>query len=154
MVKLGIVSDSHDTSFPLERFLAIASREKYDAVFHLGDGRGDVRWLERRLSMPFFAVAGNCDFYSKASREIVCTFDGHRILAVHGHLLDVKWGLDRLSYYAGSLGADIALYGHTHVPAVEYVGGVLTVNPGALMRSCYAELTLDGGRVIPVLKTI
>ena len=50
--------------------------------------------------------------------------------------------------------ADIALFGHTHRPCVEWVGGVLLINPGALMRGRYAELLLDGKRIIPTLKKL
>ena len=151
MIRLGIISDSHQAQFWTERYLELANREKYDAVFFLGDGESEARWLKRRLSMPLYHVAGNCDVFSKAPRELVTDLGGHRLLATHGHLLDVKWGLDRLSYTAEAQGADIALYGHTHVPAAEFVGPVLTVNPGALMSGCYAEIELDGKRVVPRL---
>ena len=154
MVKLGIISDSHNAQFPVERFLEIANREKYDAVFHLGDGRSDARWLQRRLNMPLIGVAGNCDFYSGCEREIFADYEGHRILAVHGHLHDVKWGLDQLSYYAEEHGADIALYGHTHSAMTGYVGPVLMLNPGALMQGHFAELMIEGRRVVPCLKEI
>ena len=154
MVKLGIVSDSHDTSFPLERFLAIASREKYDAVFHLGDYEGDARWLEKRVSCPVIFVAGNCDMFSKVQKEARANWEGHRILAVHGHLQDVKYGLDRLSYYAEERGADIALFGHTHEPYAGWMGRVMLMNPGALMNGCCGELLLDGRRVVPMLKSL
>ena len=154
MVKLGIVSDSHDASFWVEQFLDLANARKYDAVFHLGDVRSDARWLERRLNMPLIAVAGNCDYYSQCAREACADYEGHRILAVHGHRHDVKWGLEQLSYYAEQQGADIVLYGHTHQALSEFVGPVLMVNPGALMHGDYAELIIDGARVVPYLKTL
>ena len=74
------------------------------------------------------------------------------MLAVHGHRFDVKWGLDQLSYYAEERGAKVVLYGHTHIAAAEFVGPVLMVNPGALMRGQYAELVIDGDRATPYLK--
>lgn len=151
MVRLGVISDTHQSRFWTERFLDVANREKFDAVFHLGDGESEARWLSRRLKMPLQFVAGNCDMFSKVGREVFASYEGHRILACHGHLHDVKWGLDQLSYYAEEHGADIALYGHTHEAAAEYVGKVLMLNPGALMRGRYAVLTLDGTRVIPTL---
>ena len=151
MVKLGIISDSHNAQSCVERYLALANRAKYAAVFHLGDGRSDARWLERRLDMPLIAVAGNCDFYSGCQREAFASYEGHRILAVHGHLHDVKWGLDQLSYYAEEHNAGIALYGHTHEANACYVGPVMLFNPGALMRGCYGELVLDGKSILPRL---
>ena len=151
MVRLGVISDSHQSQFWVERFLKRANAAKYDAVVFLGDGESEAGWLRRRLKMPLHFVAGNCDMFSKSPREVVLEYGGHRIMAVHGHLYDVKWEMDRLSYAAEAQGADIALYGHTHVPKAEFVGPVLTVNPGALMRGCYAELSIDGPRAAPVL---
>lgn len=154
MIRLGIISDSHQNRFWTERFLKVARREGYDALFHLGDGGSDARWLERRLDIPIYRVAGNCDIWSGVEEELVAEFEGQRILAVHGHLFDVKWTLDQLSYHAEERGAFIALYGHTHVPSACYVGPVLTLNPGALMDGCYAELRLDGPRAIPYLLSL
>lgn len=154
MIRLGVISDSHQNQLWTERFLELANRERYDAVFFLGDGESEARWLRRRLNMPMHFVAGNCDVFSKAPREIVESFGELRVLAVHGHLYDVKWELDRLSYAAESQGARVALYGHTHIPAVEYVGPVLTMNPGALTRGCYGELNIEGKTAIPLLKRL
>ena len=154
MVKLGIVSDSHDREIWLEKYALIVKREKYDAVFHLGDHDSDARWLERRVDCPVMYVAGNCDMFSKSPRQIRASYEGHGILAVHGHLQDVKYGLDRLSYLAEDQGADIALFGPTHAAYVGWLGRVLLVNPGALMNGRYAELVIDGDRVVPMLKDL
>ena len=151
MIRLGIVSDSHDHPEWLERFLALCRQNKYDAVFHLGDYHSDARWLERRLDVPMYCVAGNCDMFSKAPRMVRATYEGHTLLGVHGHLQDVKYGYDSLSYYAEENGADIALFGHTHRAYTGYAGSVLLINPGALMNGRYAELVLDGERAVPYL---
>ncbi|MBQ8109648.1 MAG: metallophosphoesterase [Clostridia bacterium] len=154
MTRLGIVSDSHDRESWLACWLERCKREKYDAVFHLGDYHSDARWLERRLEMPVIAVAGNCDMFSQQPRMALWSCGRHRLLAVHGHLQDVKYGYDRLSYFAEEQGANIALFGHTHRPCVEMSGSVLLINPGALMDGCYAELVLDGDRAVPYLKSL
>ena len=151
MVRLGVVSDSHHSDYWVQSYLRRANREKYDAVYFLGDGESEAKWLARRLKMPLYFVSGNCDVFSKAEKALIGHHEGHTLVAVHGHFQDVKWGLETLSYYAESQGADIALYGHTHTPRAEYVGHVFTLNPGALMNGNYAELVLDGGRVVPRL---
>lgn len=151
MTRLGIVSDSHDRGIYLEQWLNLAKRARYDAVFHLGDYDSDARWLSRRLDVPMICVAGNCDMFSKLPRMARAAYGQQRILAVHGHLQDVKYGYEKLSYYAEEQGANIALFGHTHVPFADWVGGVLLVNPGALMSGRYAELELDGSRAVPKL---
>lgn len=151
MIRLGIVSDSHDRPEWLERYVKLCKKQQYDAVFHLGDYHSDARWLERRIDAPMYCVAGNCDMFAKAPRMARAMFEGHVLLAVHGHLQDVKYRYDTLSYYAEENGADIALFGHTHRPYVGYEGRVLLVNPGALMDGRYAELLIDGDRVVPYL---
>lgn len=154
MTRLGVISDSHGSQFWTEQFLRRANLMKYDMVFHLGDGVSEARWLEERLDMPIQYVAGNCDLFAKASSEIFASFEGHRLLICHGHQHDVKWGLSNLSYYAESQGADVALYGHTHAARAEFVGPVLTVNPGALRDGRFAEVLIHGERVNPLLKEL
>ena len=151
MVRLGVISDSHQSEFWARRYLDLANKRRYDAVIFLGDGESEAKWLKKRLNMPLEYVAGNCDWSSKAPRELFLRFGGHTLLAVHGHKFDVKWQMESLSYYAEEHGADVALYGHTHIPKAEYVGPVLAVNPGALMNGYYAEVELDGARVVPRL---
>lgn len=152
MTRLGVVSDSHGTAFWLERYLELCRREKYDAVFHLGDYCDDARWLERRLETPVFSVAGNCDMFSSQQRMARVAYGPHRLLAVHGHMQDVKYGYERLSYYAEENGATIALFGHTHRAYAGWMGAVMLMNPGALTDGCYGELILDGSRATPYLK--
>lgn len=151
MTRLGVVSDSHDRGVWLEKWLNYAKKQNYDAVFHLGDYDSDARWLKKRLDAPMICVAGNCDMFSKLPRMARAAYGPHRIVAVHGHLQDVKYDYDKLSYYAESQNANIALFGHTHVPFVGWVGPVLLMNPGALMNGCYGELVLDGERAVPHL---
>lgn len=149
MIKLGIVSDSHGRDIQLERFEQVCAREKYDVVIHLGDTRDDAKWLERNLPMEVLSVAGNCDPFSKHLRELRLSYENHRMIAVHGDAHGVKYGLERLSYYAEEQNAEIALFGHTHRQFAGYVGNVIMINPGALKDGCYAELLLDGRSITP-----
>ena len=151
MTRIGVVSDSHDRGLWLEKWLEYAKRQRYDAVFHLGDYDSDARWLKKRLDAPMICVAGNCDMFSKLPRMARAAYGPHRIVAVHGHLQDVKYGYDKLYWYAQEQNATIALFGHTHEPCAEMAGGVLLMNPGALMDGRYGELVLDGERAVPRL---
>lgn len=50
----------------------------------------------------------------------------------HGHLYNVEYDrLDSLVYAAQEHGAKIAMYGHTHRPLYEEIGGVKVLNPGS-----------------------
>ena len=56
---------------------------------------------------------------------------GHTIYAVHGHEQGVYYGTTALAEESGIAGADIVLYGHTHI-ADETRSGVYIVNPGSI----------------------
>ena len=152
MTRIAVISDSHGGKLHLERFAELCRKEKFDQVCHLGDVVDDALWLRRQLDelqIPVALVAGNCDFYSREAREASFTIAGKRLLLVHGDKYGVKYGYDRLSYYAEERSADIALFGHTHQPFAGYVGGRLLVNPGALKNGSMCILEIDGGDVLP-----
>jgi predicted phosphodiesterase len=66
---------------------------------------------------------------------------GYKVFMTHGHAYSVKSGYDEICREASRLGADIVLFGHTHVPTLEYIekGSIRGVdrrlaifNPGSL----------------------
>ena len=154
MTRLVIISDSHGGTVRLEMFARLAAQESFDAIIHLGDGQNDAKWLKKHVSVPVHFVSGNCDWFGDAPREARLHFEGVRILAVHGDKYDVKYDLTALSYYAEEIGAQLALYGHTHRAFVGYVGSTLMVNPGALNAGCYAVIEIKNGQIVPYLKEL
>lgn len=147
-----IVSDSHGRRDRLAALIAyrtrMLSRGEVLELVYLGDGIDDLISLPAYSDIIVHAVRGNCDFYERllpTGEEIpvsqcfsVC---GKRIFATHGHAFGVKGGSDELCREACRLGADIVLYGHTHLPSLEYIksGSIRGVdrdltlfNPGAL----------------------
>ncbi len=154
MTRIAVISDSHGGKLHLERFVRLCRREKFDQVFHLGDVVEDALWLRRELdsqNLPVALVAGNCDFYSREARELILTVGGKRFLLVHGDKYGVKYGYDRLSYYAEEQMADCACFGHTHQPFAGFVGRALLVNPGALKNGSMCILEISGGDILPRL---
>ena len=143
MTRVAVVSDSHGGRLHLERFVEFCRAEGIDRVFHLGDIVDDAKWLERRLEVPLTYVAGNCDYMAREAREVRETVEGKRFLLVHGDRYGVKYGYDKLSYYAEENQMDVALFGHTHRSFAGYVGEALLVNPGALKSGslCVMEVT-------------
>ena len=138
MTKLLILSDSHNSRLALENILATEA-DSIDALIFLGDG---LRDLEQALtfypSLRAYAVAGNCDFGA---------------LDTHGHMYGVKYDLDTLADAAAARGANVALFGHTHIPVAEERGGVFLFNPGSCGRcytgpNTYGILTLADGKVV------
>ena len=147
-----VLSDTHGRRTRIEDVLAIHSR--YDCLAFLGDGLRDIEGA----SVPqngLCAVRGNCDVFSlgacDAPTERVLCLDGVRILMMHGHTHSVKSGVEAAAAYAYDRGADVLLYGHTHVadntyfPAGSRIGGVVTerplyvFNPGSLGEPRYGK---------------
>lgn len=153
-MKIAVVSDSHGGKYHLERFVRFCKAEKIDQVCHLGDVVEDAMYLRKNLDIPVALVAGNCDFYSREAREASFSLGGKRFLLVHGDKYGVKYGYDRLSYYAEEKKADCTLFGHTHSAFAGYVGNALLVNPGALKSGSMCILELDGRDIVPCFMDI
>jgi putative phosphoesterase len=129
-MKVLVISDTHGS---WTRALAAHTRtEPVDAIIHLGDGSADVDLLRQTLDVRIINVAGNCDPGSSAPRELVWECEGKRILLTHGDAYQVKSGLAKLRQRALEIGADAALFGHTHRALLENISGLLLINPGNL----------------------
>ena len=153
-MKCLIFSDSHGSpSFILE---ALDRHRDAEVVFFLGDGLSDADSIANYDSRrSWVAVRGNCDFCNlfcgkEAAKTEQITLMGKKILATHGDLYQVKYGLENIKSLALTHKADIVLFGHTHSPHEEYVGGehpFYLFNPGQASRS-YGILTLRENTVL------
>ena len=152
-MKAIVMSDSHGDQAGL-RFLlekAWTRTGHVDAYFHMGDGVMDLIGLEAfvRAHDPDCAihgVRGNCDFYAPdIGRSLVVPFGGTRLFAAHGHDFRVKSTLTLLDEEAAQQDCTIALFGHTHEPAME-MRSVLMINPGSVMDSRLGFLEVTDGR--------
>lgn len=54
-----------------------------------------------------------------------------KVFATHGHRYYVKSTMDSLLNAAHFSGAQLVLYGHTHIARIEYPAGMTVVNPGS-----------------------
>ena len=139
-MKCLIFSDSHNYSFFMEK--AIRKNPDTDVVFFLGDGLSDIDEMYCKFpNIKFLAVRGNCDFHYIALGEAVqktaeIYLEGKKIVYTHGDLYGAKYGKVGLSDLAVSRFADIVLFGHTHIPEVEYVSDreepFYLFNPGSV----------------------
>ena len=149
MTRILLISDSHGGKYHLSMIPDFCRKNNIDRVFHLGDIVEDARWLEKQLDIPLSYVAGNCDWTARCDRELRVNIEGKRLLLVHGDRFDVKYGCDRLSYYAEENMMDAALFGHTHRPMAAYVGHALLVNPGALKNGSLCVLDVSAKDIVP-----
>ena len=152
MTKLLILSDSHSNRLALEHILK-AEADNIDALIFLGDGLRDLELaLTKYPRLRTYAVAGNCDFGALEPYDGLAAFDQVIVFYTHGHMYGVKYDLDTLADAASARGAEVALFGHTHIPHAETRSGVFLFNPGSCGRcytgpDTYGILTLDEGKV-------
>lgn len=130
MKKLLVISDTHGNRANMASVLSRVG--DVDMIIHLGDYSRDAEHLRTMTKIPVHGVKGNCDFSASAETEWMQTVEGVRILAVHGHKQGVKLSLMNLGLYALEKQAQLALFGHTHVPRETMYQGIRLYNPGSL----------------------
>lgn len=139
-MKILVLSDTHGDAWRLRE---IFSRERGCSLcIFLGDGERDLEPFFPTPDMPLLAVRGNCDFFSSLPTKLVTAEGGKTIFCTHGHEQHVKYGLTLLRESAREAKADIALYGHTHVPVQDYDNGLYLCNPGSVRNGDYAVLEI------------
>lgn len=131
-MKILICSDTHRKDDNLRD--VIMEQAPLDMLIHLGDAEGSdpliASWLNEECELVM--VRGNNDFFSQLEPELELELGPHRILLTHGHYYNVSLGVDYLREEAADRGCDMAMYGHTHRPFLEYGDEVLVLNPGSL----------------------
>lgn len=151
-MKLLAISDSHGRLGNSQRVIE-RLYDRIAGVLHLGDMYGDATLLAANYSdMPFYMVAGNCDFYygrgEGPPENLVVEIGGQRIFLAHGHRHNIKLHYDALVRDAKKQEARIAVCGHTHEPFCELLNGVYVVNPGSIeyprgMARCPSYAVID-----------
>ena len=131
-MKALVLSDSHGDTDTLSNILR-ANIHAVQHVIHLGDGCGDMALFSCRYpDMPFHVVAGNCDCAPAFPEKRIVEIGSKKIFITHGHRYGVKMSYDRICYAAREVGADVCLFGHTHMPVAFEHEGIKFMNPGAV----------------------
>lgn len=123
-MKLIVMSDSHGDK---ETVTAVSSLLA-DAIFHCGDSELQ---FDDPILQNIHIVRGNCDRDNRFPSILLVELQGKSILTVHGHEHDVNQSLMSLYYSAKEMGADIVLFGHSHLYGAEMQDGILFLNPGS-----------------------
>ncbi len=160
-MKFVVISDIHGRADLAER--AVRLHPDRDGVLFLGDGARDITEVLTERG-AFGGVRGNCDVFRGAdidlSEELFLCLSEYNVIMMHGHTHSVKSGDERAAVYASRRGADILLYGHTHVPIEKYYpsgteidGYVLpkplwVMNPGSVHGGSFGLLQIKGGQVL------
>jgi putative phosphoesterase len=140
-MKIGVLSDSHVTSFDQLNDKILATLAEVDLIVHAGDFVvKDVLDGLKQLG-EVKAVRGNMD-----SDEIKAILPEKELLEIGGRRIGIThgwgspFGIDERVGNALS-GVDIIIYGHSHYPQNETRNGVLFFNPGPA-RTSFGILTV------------
>lgn len=157
MEKILVMSDNHFQEKELKKIVE-KHKDECSYMIHCGDSQWSVS--DSRLS-NMLAVKGNNDF-QKFPEELLVNIAGKNIYITHGHRQDVYFddsenlvGTRYLAHEAKKQNANIAIYGHTHVPEFHRDGDLYVLNPGSTnfprnygkRIKSYAILTIDGDTV-------
>ena len=144
-MKFLIASDIHGAEEPCRRICSLFKEGGYDKLLLPGDilyhgPRNDlpasynpkaVISLLSPLASKIIAVRGNCEAevdqmvlpFPVLSESAVIFADGKTIFMTHGHIYTPE---------KHPSGVDVLISGHTHIPMLENIDGVLCVNPGSI----------------------
>ena len=154
-MKIAVISDTHGKTHNYH--LLIKYTDGCDMIAHLGDYVSDAADIAERTGKEVVSVKGNGDYYTNVPLERIININGEKLLLLHGHSAGVKRGLAQLAARAKECGVQTALYGHTHIPAIDRVGGILLINPGSLgeprmlRRASLAVIEIRDGSIKPMI---
>lgn len=131
--KILLISDTHGEANLLKRIMRIEG--KIDRCIHMGDREGEDEAIKKYTKAPLESVRGNCDYDNNWPADSLTMIGNYTVFLTHGHRLDVGYSTFDLEDFARDCGADMAFFGHTHVPYFEEMeDGFILCNPGSLAR--------------------
>lgn len=140
MIKIGLISDTHDYLNPQIADIF----QNCQHIVHAGDLTSPSIIDELELIAPVTIARGNCDFgYWARTIPVAVTakFEDVQIQVIHN-----------INYVALEADTKIVVYGHTHRARQHWGGDVLYVNPGSASEPRYSQypsvaiLTIDGAK--------
>ncbi|MBQ5927516.1 MAG: metallophosphoesterase [Clostridia bacterium] len=153
MKNIVVISDTHGRKNCVEELYPVL--READFVIHLGDGWTDLRDFNAEHPEKTYLCKGNCDVFP-ALKEYELEVENVKIFFCHGDKYRVKSDFVPLAQEAKKRGCKVALYGHTHIPDIRTVDGVLLINPGSLRYPAnrggsYAYISISGEKACPVI---
>ena len=123
-MRIGLISDTHGYLDPrVEKIFA-----GVDHILHAGDIGPDSLIAELEVIAPVTAVLGNNDSSPAFPLTQVVAFDGRKFL-IH-HIVTPRALHSDLKRRIAREQPDMVVFGHSHKPFSETIGGVHFLNPG------------------------
>lgn len=157
-MRLLVLSDTHGRPALIDRVIRLEKDAK--EIFFLGDVVSDIEAvLPKYPDRRFHIVHGNCDYFSDYPVFDIVDYPLATVYFTHGHKQLVKYGIDGILEAAKNVGANIALYGHTHISAIEYKDGIYLINSGSLAllrdgKPSYAVIDITEKGILPTIKIV
>lgn len=129
-MKILIVSDTHGRDQYL--YEAIQRVRPIDLILHLGDFEGGEEDIKAIAECPVEFVSGNNDFFTRIPKEKIIKLGKYVIMMTHGHRYSVNYSTNVIYEEAKKNGVDIVMFGHTHLPLIEFKDGLWMINPGSI----------------------
>jgi putative phosphoesterase len=132
---LGVISDTHlhakDVARLPQEILDLFARFEVDLIVHGGD-IVDRSVLDRLEAVaPVIAVHGNNEplqLWKELPERIILTAENWTIGIAHGHGGPTARKTVQTAF---PVPVDFVIYGHSHIPVIEEIGGVGYFNPGS-----------------------
>ena len=149
MTTVGILSDNH-SDWPPHIAKSLAG---VDAIIHAGDIGPYKLVLDMEAIAPTTAVLGNTDGDMPINESAVTTLGGKKFFVQH--IVEPNRLEAPLRERLKRIEPDVVVFGHTHEPYCETIGGILFLNPGSVTRPRGGSqpsmvcLTIDNGKITP-----
>lgn len=134
VIRIAVISDTHmpKKAKQLPQAL-VAGLENVDYILHVGDWQTLALYEELSGFAPVDGVAGNVDgeeILERFGKKKILTFGSVRIGLVHGDGTGKTTEKRAIESFAGEE-VDVILFGHSHIPLLKEVDGLILFNPGS-----------------------
>ncbi|MEM1635805.1 MAG: metallophosphoesterase [Thermosphaera sp.] len=142
---IGVISDTHDNIFLVEKILENLLHHGVDLIIHLGDIISPfvVKKMKDTLgNKDVIAVKGNNDgdvyllstLFQRfgwvfSNEPFIYEIEGRKLFLFHG-FGNASFTEELAEALAKSLRVDAVLFGHTHNALIKIVDGKIVLNPG------------------------
>ena len=123
-MKVVVFSDAHGNKQAIKRIIEFNPDADY--VISLGDSECRHSFL---LNLDIIAIKGNYPRDGGVSYESILEIEGKRLFLTHGHKFGVVNDLEKLLAKGKRIGADVLLYGHTHIPRFDIFEEIILFTP-------------------------